>query len=366
MDEQLKYKIALSLIPNIGDVLAKKILAYCGSLEGIFKEKKAGLLKIPGIGEVLASSILQQKVFDRVDEEIKFIDANDITPLFYFDENYPKRLKHCSDSPIMLYQKGTINFNTPKVISIVGTRKATHYGKKICEKLIEDLAPYNVSIISGLAYGIDIIAHKAAIDNNLPTAAVLAHGLDQLYPALHKSVAEKMLMNGALLSDFTSKTKPNKENFPSRNRIVAGIADATVVIESGAKGGSLITADIASSYNRDVFAFPGRVEDEFSVGCNNLIKTNKAALIQSAADIIFMMGWEAKKDKKIVKQKTLFFDLNEEEKIIVALLKEKEKINIDDLCFTTQLSMSKIAALLLNLEFSGLIQSLPGKMYQLQ
>ena len=365
MGESLKYKIALSLIPNIGDILAKRIVSYCGGVNAVFEEKKSVLEKIPGIGDFHAKSIINHNVFDRAEEEIKFIEKNGITPLFYLDAAYPKRLTYCEDSPVMLYFKGNTNFNSEKIISIVGTREATEYGKKVCENLIADLAIHNPIIISGLAYGIDICAHRAALDNNLSTVCGLAHGLDKIYPALHSTTANKMLENGGWLTDFTSKTIPDRENFPRRNRIVAGISDATIVIESKVGGGSLITADIANSYNRDVFAFPGRVDDICSVGCNNLIKQNKAALIQSAADIIYIMGWEKKKIKNAPQQKKLFLELSNDEELLVNVLKEKDSINIDDLCLVCKLPMSKVSGLLLTLEFSGVVKSLPGKMYRL-
>lgn len=361
----MKYKIALSLIPTIGDIRAKRLVAYCGSVEAIFKEKKSNLEKIPGIGSIYADAVLNHSLFDRAEEEIKFIEENNITPVFYLDKDYPKRLTHCEDSPILLYFKGNADLNAEKTISIVGTRDATEYGKSICEKLIADLAIHNVTIVSGLAYGIDICAHRAALENNLSTICVLAHGLDKIYPAIHKSTAQKMLENGGWLSDFTSKNIPDRENFPRRNRIVAGISDATIVIESKKEGGSLITATIANSYNRDVFAFPGRVDDVCSEGCNSLIKQNKAALIQSAADIVYIMGWEQTKISKAPIQKKLFVELKPEEEILVNVLKEKKSVTIDDLCFATNMPMSKVSAFLLSLEFSGIVKSLPGKMYRL-
>lgn len=365
MNEDLKYKIALTLIPDIGHVLAKRLLSYCGSAEAVFKEKRPSLEKIPGIGSFSAKAVLGHDVFERAEEEIKFIEKSDIQPIFYLDPNYPKRLTHCEDSPILLYFKGKANLNSEKTISIVGTREATDYGKELCEKLVADLAAHNIMVVSGLAYGIDICAHKAAIDNNLSTICVLAHGLDKIYPGVHASTAQKMLENGGWLTDFPSKTIPDRENFPSRNRIVAGISDATIVIESKVGGGSLITADIANSYSRDVFAFPGKIGDECSVGCNNLIKQNKAALIQSAADVIYIMGWEQTKNVKAPQQKQLFVELKPEEEIVVNVLKEKDSINIDDLCLVCKLPMSKVSSLLLTLEFSGIVRSLPGKMYRL-
>ncbi len=365
MNESLKYKIALTLIPNIGDILAKRLVAYCGSVEAVFKEKKSLLEKIPGIGTFYADAVINHNASERAEEEMIFIEKNNITPLFYLDKNYPKRLTHCEDNPVMLYYKGNADLNAEKIISIVGTREATDYGKKMCETLVSDLVEHNILVVSGLAYGIDICAHKASLDNGLKTVGVFAHGLDKIYPAIHKSVADKMLENGGWLTDFTSNTKPDRENFPRRNRIVAGIADATIVVESKKDGGSLITADIAFGYNRDVFAFPGRAGDATSEGCNNLIKQNKAALIQSANDLVYAMGWEQTKTKTKNVQKKLFIELNNDEEIIVNILKEKETVNIDDLCFIAKMPMSKTSSLLLTLEFSGIIKSLPGKMYRL-
>ncbi|MCW3084827.1 MAG: protecting protein DprA [Bacteroidetes bacterium] len=365
MIENLNYKIALTLIPEIGDVLAKRLVAYCGSVEGVFNEKKSALEKVPGIGTVLSKIIKEQSVFNRVEEELKFIEKNKIRPLFYLDAGYPKRLTYCEDNPVMLYFKGDTDLNTNKIISIVGTREATEYGKNLCEKLVADLAVHHPLIVSGLAYGIDVCAHRAAMDNNLKTVAVFAHGFDRVYPALHKSIAEKMQEQGGLLTDFTSGTIPNRENFPRRNRIVAGIADATIVIESKKDGGSLITADIANGYNRDVFAFPGRIGDAASEGCNNIIKQNKAALIQSAADIVYIMGWEQRAKKNAPAQKKLFIDLKPEEEMVVNILKEKNTLNVDDLCLLVKMPMSKVSSLLLTLEFSGIVRSLPGKMYKL-
>jgi DNA processing protein len=364
MNDNLKYQIALTLIHNIGDILAKRLVSYCGSVEAVFKEKRSTLEKVPGVGSIYASAVINQDVFKRADEEIKFIEKNGITPIFYLDAAYPKRLIHCEDSPVMLYMKGDADLNDKKIISIVGTREATDYGKALCEKLVSDLAVFNPLIVSGLAYGIDICAHKAALDNGLKTIGVFAHGLDKVYPAVHKPTAERMMQQGGLLSDFTSKTKPDRENFPRRNRIVAGMADATIVIESKRDGGSLITADIANSYNRDVFAFPGKVGDETSEGCNNIIKQNKAALIQSAADIIYIMGWEPIRKKNAPVQKQLFLELKPDEETLVEILKEKT-VNIDDICLIAKMPMSKVSSLLLTMEFSGIVRSLPGKMYRL-
>lgn len=362
----LIYKIGITMIPGIGDVNAKKLIAYCGGAEAVFKEKKKALLKIPGIKQTIAESIIKNDVLSRAEQEIKFIEKNKITPLFFFDNGYPERLKHCNDSPVMLYYKGNADLNEKKIVGVVGTRNATDYGMQVCQKIIDGLVPYDVMIVSGLAYGIDVHAHKMALQCGLNTVGVLGHGLDIIYPSLHKSTAEKMINQGGLLSDFTSETQFIPENFPKRNRIVAGMVDALIVIEAAKKGGALITADIANSYNRDVFAVPGRTTDHYSEGCNNLIKINKAALVNSAKDIIYIMGWEEKREKKASNiQKQLFVELSPEEKKIVDLLNGAGSMSVDMISIKVDFKASKVAAVLLNLEFLGILKCLPGKMYQL-
>jgi DNA processing protein len=366
MNDDLLYNIAITELQGIGDVTAKKLIAYCGSSKAIFEEKKVVLEKIPGIGSINANKINQSKTeaLSIAEEEITFIEKNKIQPLFYLDKAYSKRLFNCEDGPVMMYNKGDIDLNNPKVISIVGTRKATEYGQEFCNKIVEQLTSHNPLIISGLAYGIDLYAHKAAMKNKLQTAAVLAHGLDRIYPSLHRSVAKEMLNNGGLISDYKSGTNPDRENFPKRNRIVAGLSDLTIVIESSKKGGSLITAYLANDYNRDVFALPGRLNDKQSEGCNNLIKNNKAVLIQSVKDIEYIMGWEANSKTK-PQQQQLFIELTNEEKTLTSFLSQQEKTPIDQLALNAKMPMSKTTSLLLNLEFNGVVKSLPGKMYKL-
>jgi DNA processing protein len=361
----LRYQIALTLLPGVGDVLGKKLVAYCGGVEAVFREKKTALEKIPGIGNKLVEAILSQKVFDRADEEIAFIEENNIQPLFYLHRNYPARLKNCVDSPIILYYKGTGDLNGQKVISIVGTRNATNYGKEVCEKIIGGLAAHNTMVVSGLAYGIDTCAHRNALEQNLKTVAVLGHGLDRVYPYLNRGLAEKMLDQGGLVSEFMSQTKPDRENFPRRNRIIAGMADATLVIEAAKSGGALITAEIANSYNRDVFSVPGRIGDTWSEGCNALIKTNKAHLVQAPEDIAYIMGWDASRKTNPKMQRQLFIELSPDEEKIVNVLRNVETIGIDDVGFNTGLPVSKVSSTLLNLEFQGLVKVLPGKVYKL-
>ncbi len=363
--EQLQYKIGLSLIPGVGDVVAKKLIAYCGGAEAVFSEKKSGLLKIPGVGTSLVNAILAQKVLHRAEREIAFIQKNNIQPLFYLDEKYPKRLKYCDDGPVMLYCKGQMDLNAQRIVSIVGTRQASDYGKKICVNIVEELVTHNVLVVSGLAYGIDICAHKAALKNNLQTIGVVAHGLDRVYPSLHTSISEKMQNNGGLVTEFLSKTNPDRENFPQRNRIIAGLADAVIVVETRMRGGALITAEIANSYSRDVFAVPGRLNDPYSEGCNWFIKINKAALLQSVKDLEYLMGWETIEGKKQSRQKKMFVELNSDEKVLVDILTDDGSLAIDLLCLKSKMSTSKVASMLLNLEFSGVIKCLPGNVYQL-
>lgn len=366
MDKNLLYYIALTTIPNIGSVTAKKLIAYTGSVNQIFSDKKSALEKIPGIGAVNAQNIIQNKDFalNLAQHELSFIEKNNIITYTFLEDNFPKRLMHCEDGPLVIFSKGEFNFNSQKVISVVGTRNATDYGKDFCEKLITDLVPHKPLIVSGLAFGIDICAHKAALKNNLPTVGVLAHGLDRIYPSVHVSTAKQMLENGGLVSEFRSGTNPDRENFPKRNRIIAGLADLTIVIESSNKGGSLITADLANSYNRDVFALPGRINDTQSEGCNALIKQNKAHLIQSTKDIEYIMGWKAEETKKN-NQTKLFVELTDDEKLIYDILNGQDKIAIDDIALLAKLPMSNTGSILLEMEFKNLVKSLPGKMFKL-
>ena len=369
MNDDLLYKLSLTLVPNIGPVQAKILLQQYEPAE-IFRAKTSQLEKMEGIGSIRANSIRDFNDFKTAEEEIAFIGRHSIKPIFVTDPEYPKRLLNCYDSPILLYYKGEADLNVPKIIAVIGTRNHTDYGKQITENLVTSLAELNVMIVSGLAYGIDAIGHKAALKNSLSTIGVLAHGLDQVYPPIHEGLAKDMVKhNGGLLTEFRSNTTPDKHNFPSRNRIVAGMSDATIVIETGIKGGSMITAELANSYNKDVFAFPGRVSDSKSAGCNYLIKSNKAVLLTEAKELIELMGWEEQiiSRKSIVgSQRQLFVELTNEEKIIVDLLKQKEAVHIDEINLRSGLSNGKVAAAILNLELQNLVLSQPGKRYSLQ
>lgn len=361
-NDLLKYQISLTLIPGIGDIVGKKLIAYCGGVEAVFNESRKALLKIPGIGSATVNSIISQKVLHKADAEISFIKKNSIKALFYTDPGYPARLLNCEDGPLLLYYKGNAELNVPRVIGFVGTRKATNQGRTICEQMIKGLRAKGVLVVSGLAYGIDSYSHKSALDEGLRTVGVLGHGLDRIYPSQNKKLATNMINNGGLLTEFISKTNPDRENFPKRNRIVAGMCDAIVVVESGIRGGAMITAGLANSYNRDVFAVPGRVSDEYSKGCNMLIKSTRAALAETEKDIAYIMGWDdIKVDVK--KQRDLFVQLDETQRLVYDLINEVEEISIDRLAIRSALPASKVASTLLTLEFEGLIKSLPGKLY---
>ena len=367
-DDLLKYQIGITLIKGIGPNLAKNLIAYIGSVEGVFREKRKNLAKIPGIGEVLSDEITSQDVMSRAEREVEFVKKNNILTMFYTEKNYPYRLKECADAPVMLYYKGVNKLNDAKFIGIVGTRKATDSGKEICNNIIRDIASKlpKATIVSGMAYGVDICAHKAAIDCNLATIGVLGHGLDRIYPAIHRSSAVKMVQNGGLLTEYMSQTNPDRQNFVQRNRIIAGLCDAIVVIESGSKGGALITAELANDYNRDVFAVPGRVNDEWSAGCNKLIKANKASLIESADDILSFMSWESE-DKPAERnlQTSLFTDLTDSEQhIITVLRKYTDGVNVNELTILLNMPYSKLSSRLLEMEFKGLVKCLPGGMYR--
>lgn len=367
-ESELLYRVGLTLLEGVGDVNAKNLLAYCGSATEIFKADKKHLLKVPGIGEYLAASILSQKqVLKDAEKELRFIEDNKIETLFFTDENYPRRLKFCSDSPVMLYYKGCANLNAEKIIAVVGSRQPSDYGKEQTEKLISDLKDSGILVVSGLAYGIDVLAHKKSLEHNLETVGVVAHGLDRIYPQVHENIALKMQKQGGILTDFRSGTNPDAVNFPKRNRIVAGMCDALIVMESKREGGSLITATIANSYNKDVFAYPGRTNDPMSEGCNGFIKSNKAALMENAADLLYFMGWEtaAPSKKKENSQIPLLISLSEEEQKIVNCFNEKKQFHIDEISYASSLPISKVAALLLQLEFANVVRSLPGKMYSL-
>jgi DNA processing protein len=361
----LKHKIALSLIPRIGDINARKLVSYFGNVESIFHEPYQNLIKIPGIGSGLAKYICDKSYLKTAEKEAEYVIKHNIRTFFYLDNDYPFRLRQCDDSPVVFYFKGNCDLNSQKILSVVGTRNATSRGKDQCEKIIGGLAVGHpdLIIISGLAYGIDISAHKAALSNNLYTIGVLAHGFKSLYPSIHRSIANSMITKGGLLTDFNSDALPERNNFIKRNRIIAGISDATLVVESGIKGGALLTADMASSYNRDVFAVPGRPEDQWSAGCNSLIKSNKAALTESAEDIEYFLNWKPEKAKQPV-QKTLFSELSDTEQRIYELIMKESELTIDAICRSLEMPVNKLSSLLLQMEFKGMVKCYPGNLYR--
>jgi len=361
----LLHQIALTLIPGVGSVNSRLLLNHFGNAEDVFKAKKSQLLSIPGIGEKTAQCILQHDFFVRAEKELEFVEKYKLKTFFYNSEDYPKRLKNCYDAPILLYYKGNAELNSTRIVSIVGTRNATPYGKELTDALIAELKKNNVLIVSGLAYGIDAMAHKVSLKYNIPTVGVVGHGLDRIYPAQHRELAEKMITNGGILTEFPSQTKPDRENFPKRNRIVAGLADATIIVEASLRGGALITAELANSYNRDVFSFPGNIKQEFSAGCNFLIKTNRANLITSAKDLEYILGWSSEAPKEEQKQLSLRINLSSDEKHVVDVLLVKKQAGIDEISIETKLPQSKLAITILGLEMQGILITLPGKIYKL-
>lgn len=360
------YELALTFLEGIGPRLARNLVSYCGSAQAVFSRRKGQLERIPGIGPERAAAIIRSKALQKAEQEVLFMRRAEITPLFYTGNRYPRRLKHCEDAPVVLFYKGTADLNPKRSLAVVGTRYMTAYGKEVLLEFMEALLDFDVTVISGLAYGVDVLAHKEALRLGMPTVGVLAHGLDRLYPAMHRTVAEKMLAQGGLLTEYPSGTIPERDNFPARNRIVAGMTDATVIIESALKGGALITAEFANDYNRDVFAFPGRTRDPFSRGCNQLIRMNKAMLIESAAQLAEAMNWnQSVAVPPTVIQADLFSGLTPLQEKVVRFLAGSGWKHLDDIAWECREAVSGIAASLLELEFKGLVVTGPGKIFRM-
>ena len=362
-EHDLFHLLALQKIEGVGDIIAKKLIHHCGSASAVFETKHSQLAALDGIGSALLQNLKDKTVFKKAEEELQFIQSNAINVAYFQDENYPDRLKHCIDAPVLLFTSGNIDLTNKKIISIVGTRQITSYGMEFCRKFIEDLAPLDPVIVSGFAYGVDIFAHQLAIEHDLQTIGVVAHGLNQIYPKTHKKYVAKVEQKGGFMTEFWSSSNPDKENFVRRNRIVAGISEATIVIESADRGGSLITANIANEYNRDVFAVPGRITDKYSQGCNNLIKTQKANLLTSAADLVYILNWDIQSKAKPV-QKQLFVSLEPEEQKVYDYLLKTGKELMDIIALHCDLPIYKISGLLLNMELKGFIRPLPGKLFE--
>ena len=357
--------LRLQNIPNIGDVTAKKLIAHCGSPTAIFEDKPHHLLKIDGIGKVTLKGLHDAQYLEEAQQEIEFLSKENIEVSYFMDDTYPERLKHCLDGPILLFQRGNIDLKQQKIISVVGTRNVTSYGSSFAQQFIAELAPLNPIIVSGLAYGVDIKVQKAAMDHGLQTIACMAHGLNQIYPKAHAKYQSKIEANGGFMTEFWSTSQPNRENFLKRNRIIAGISEATIVIESAEKGGSLVTADLAHGYHREVFAVPGRATDKWSKGCNDLIKYQKAHLLTSAAELIYLLAWQIEEEKpeKTV-QKQLFVELDETEQSIYSYLQLNGKQLLDTVALECKLPIFKVSSTLLNMEMKGVIRPLPGKLFE--
>ena len=369
--DSLLYEVAIDLMPGIGSMLTRQLVSYCGSAKQVFSTPPGKLIKIPGIGQVHVKNILTNGLLQQAEAIVNQAEKENVKLLFYTHPEYPNRLKQIADAPTLLFYKGTANLNHSKIISVVGTRQSTGYGKEVTEQIVQSLVKHNVLILSGLAYGIDIAAHRAAVIANLPTVGVMASGLDIIYPAVHRKIAEKMLDNGGLLTENTFGTKPDAPRFPARNRIIAGLGDATIVVEAAIKGGALITADIAHSYNKDVMAVPGTINAPVSEGCNYLIKTNKAAMYTCLRDLEELLNWDLEKagnsPKQSLSRKNKYNanDFTEEEFKLIGVLEESKDEVIDNICWKAQIPISQISSLLLALEFKGVVKALPGKKFQL-
>lgn len=361
--EQLHYHLSLVLVPYIGDVHISLLMEHFKDPIQIFKAKRKELESISGIGSVRANAIKAFNAFDLVDRELKFVEKNNISVLVKTGEGYPTKLREFQDAPHVLFFKGSAALSESKIVSIIGTRSPTTYGKERVVELINTLSGQRVLVVSGLAYGIDTIVHKESLKAGLPTVGVLGHGLDQIYPKVNRSLAVEMLQSGGLLTEFMSKTKPDKQNFPLRNRIVSGIADAVVVVESGEKGGSLITANMANAYNKDVFAYPGRSIDAQSRGCNELIKSQRAMLINDGNDFLSFMNWQKNTPRKSTVQSSLFYDLTQEESFLLSLFDGEQTLSIDQIHTRSNMKPSQVPLILLSLEMKGLVRVLPGKIY---
>lgn len=364
LEEELIAVLALQKVKGIGDIIAKKLIAHCGSAKNVFAEKRSLLEKINGIGSFTIKNLNNKQYFLRAEKEYKYITKNKIKTTYFQDDDFPNRLKHCPDGPILLFQDGNINLDNQRIISIVGTRKMTNYGRDFINQFIEEVAPYNPIIVSGFAYGVDIAAQKAAIKNKLQTIGVLAYGLEQIYPKTHKKYINQVNENGGFYTEFWHDEDPLREHFLKRNRIVAGISEATIIIESAEKGGSLVTADIANSYSRDVFAVPGKTTDSLSKGCNNLIKYNRAGILTSAQDLIDALNWEVNYEQQTAVQKQLFVELTSEEQKIYDYLLKNGKKYLDTIALDCQIPVYKMATLLFNMEMKGVIRPLQGKLFE--
>lgn len=366
-EDELLSLISLSMLPGIGSVTARQLITHFGSACAVFRARKSVLEKIPGIGKERAEAVSDSRPRDKAERELLFLQRHGIQALSFLSSQYPRRLRQCSDAPVVLYYKGNAALNPERIAAVIGTRKMTPNGKGIVHELIRLLAACDVTVVSGLAYGVDVAAHRAALEFGVPTLAVVAHGLDRVYPSVHRSVAEQMLGNGGLITEFPIETRPERDNFPARNRIVAGMTDATIVVESAERGGALITALFANDYNRDVFAFPGRPSDEFSRGCNTLIRTNRAMLVENGEQIIEIMNWEMSRSgpTPIGMELPLLDEAPPEHREVVRYLQGKDLCHLDEIAWNCRLPVSKVSSILLELEFKGWVKAAPGKVFRI-
>lgn len=362
-NDELFYYLALQSVEGIGPVNGKKLIDHYGSAGQLFKEIKVEKPSYKGLNKLMVQQLKSTQILRNAERELNFIEQYRLKVFGFKDLDYPARLKHCNDAPLLLFQKGNFDLKDKRIISIVGTRLMTNYGREFLNEFIAGLKLYHPVIISGLAYGVDIHAHRESLKNGLCTIGILGHGLDRIYPKPHRSIAEQMLENGGLITEFVSCTIPERINFVKRNRIIAGISEATIVVESANKGGSLITAQLASSYHRDVFAVPGRSGDRFSYGTNALIKSNKAAMITNASDLEYTLGWEPLEQIDDRDQKVKAGNLTSDEKKILTYLDVTEKRMLDRLVKESGYSVQNLISLLLQLELKGLVKSYPGKRY---
>ena len=363
-DNELIAALRLQRLPRIGDITAKKLIGICGSPSAVFADKRDHLLKINGIGSWSLEGLYDETYLKEAMVECEYIQRNNVAFTFYQDKEYPSKLLHCPDAPLLLFYRGTIDIQDQLILSVVGTRNMTSYGATFCRELVEGLAPLNPVIVSGMAYGIDICIQKEAVKNGLQTIGCLAHGLNQMYPKIHQQYAKEIESNGGFITEFWSSSSPDRENFLRRNRIIAGLSEATLVVESAERGGSLVTADLAFHYNREVFAVPGRVNDEYSKGCNNLIKKQKAQMISNAAELIYFMGWDVDKKVSTGRQRNLFVELDEIEQKIFYFLQEQGRQELDTISIACKLPVYKTSSILLNMEMKGVITPLPGKYFE--
>lgn len=364
--ENLRYHLALSQAPKVGPGIFKAILAYSGSAKAFFNLTKGKASKIPRVGEkLLAIQKQAESLLGKADDLINLSEKKGFKILVSTDPSFPSRLKMQEDGPVILFTQGNGELNFERSVGIVGTRSATSYGKSITRKIVEDLIPYQPIIISGLAYGIDIEAHRAALQGGLPTIAVMGSPITQVYPSVHKKTAEQLQETGILMSEYAPGSTMVPGNFPARNRIIASLSDALIVVEAAEKGGALITAEIAYSYNKDVFAVPGNLQSPFSEGCNHLIRKMKASIYTGPGDIAEALFWSKPGEEKIKKPVLDLAGRDEEDTAILKLLLEKGESEIDQISYQTEIPLGMLSSRLLSLEFEGIVKSLPGKKFKL-